>query len=177
MESAETQGLAPSPQSEAVTSELQELSLQPAPNQVPLQERKNGETVCHSHFMLSLSSNLTLHFGNFLLGGLGILNQLWWQSSPRNCASKWNSNPGVNVTSPFNFFDQVMCVTDRVAFASCLVCFCRRDFSCRILSFYLKSHTDFSYELLDECSITTSAPRSCRPTLFLPDEVKILLKH
>ncbi|KAI3365526.1 hypothetical protein L3Q82_010609, partial [Scortum barcoo] len=41
MEVAGTPGLAPSPQSEAVTSELQDLSLQPAPNLLPLQERKN----------------------------------------------------------------------------------------------------------------------------------------
>ncbi|KAJ8387602.1 hypothetical protein AAFF_G00152980 [Aldrovandia affinis] len=34
-------GSAPSPQSEAVTSELQELSLQPAPSLLPLRERKN----------------------------------------------------------------------------------------------------------------------------------------
>lgn len=53
MEVAGTPGLAPSPQSEAVTSELQELSLQPAPDPMPLQERKNGEAVRHSHFLLS----------------------------------------------------------------------------------------------------------------------------
>ncbi|XP_035513843.1 myocardin related transcription factor Ab [Morone saxatilis] len=41
MEVTGTPGLAPSPQSEAVTSELQELSLQPAPDPMPLQERKN----------------------------------------------------------------------------------------------------------------------------------------
>ncbi|KAM9837598.1 myocardin related transcription factor Ab isoform 2-T2 [Aulostomus maculatus] len=41
MEVAGTGGSAPSPQSEAVTNELQELSLQPAPNLLPLQERKN----------------------------------------------------------------------------------------------------------------------------------------
>lgn len=51
MEVTGTPGLAPSPQSEAVTSELQELSLQPAPNPLPLQERKNGETVLHAHFL------------------------------------------------------------------------------------------------------------------------------
>lgn len=34
---------APSPHSEAVTNELQELSLQPAPNLLPLRDRKNGE--------------------------------------------------------------------------------------------------------------------------------------
>lgn len=44
MDATGLQGLAPSPQSEAVTSELQELSLHPAPEPVPLQERKNGET-------------------------------------------------------------------------------------------------------------------------------------
>ncbi|KAM6897476.1 myocardin related transcription factor Ab [Xenentodon cancila] len=38
-----TSGLAPSPQSEAVTNELQELSLQPALNTLPLQERKNDD--------------------------------------------------------------------------------------------------------------------------------------
>ncbi|XP_044035205.1 myocardin related transcription factor Ab isoform X5 [Siniperca chuatsi] len=41
MEVAGAPGLVLSPQSEAVTSELQELSLQPAPNPLPLQERKN----------------------------------------------------------------------------------------------------------------------------------------
>nr|XP_057918596.1 myocardin related transcription factor Ab isoform X2 [Doryrhamphus excisus] len=41
MEVTRTEVLAPSPQSEAVTSELQELTLQPAPNPLPLQERKN----------------------------------------------------------------------------------------------------------------------------------------
>nr|XP_046232426.1 myocardin related transcription factor Ab isoform X2 [Scatophagus argus] len=41
MEVTGTSGLVPSPQSEAVASELQELSLQPAPDPVPLQERKN----------------------------------------------------------------------------------------------------------------------------------------
>ncbi|KPP79428.1 MKL/myocardin-like protein 1-like, partial [Scleropages formosus] len=37
-------GSAPSPQSEAVTNELQELSLQPTSNLLPLQERKNVKT-------------------------------------------------------------------------------------------------------------------------------------
>ncbi|XP_068160828.1 myocardin related transcription factor Ab isoform X3 [Antennarius striatus] len=41
MEVAETPGLAQSPQSEAMTSELQELSLQPGSDPVPLRERKN----------------------------------------------------------------------------------------------------------------------------------------
>ncbi|XP_035800255.2 myocardin related transcription factor Ab isoform X4 [Amphiprion ocellaris] len=41
MEVAGAPGSAPSPQSEAVTNELQELSLQPAPTLLPLQERKN----------------------------------------------------------------------------------------------------------------------------------------
>ncbi|XP_038125108.1 myocardin related transcription factor Ab isoform X3 [Cyprinodon tularosa] len=41
MEVAGASGSAPSPQSEAVTNELQELSLQPAPNLLPIQERKN----------------------------------------------------------------------------------------------------------------------------------------
>lgn len=53
MKAVRVQGLVPSIQSEAVTSELQELSLHPAPEPVPLQERKNGETVQHSHFWLS----------------------------------------------------------------------------------------------------------------------------
>lgn len=47
MQVAGTPGSAPSPQSESVTNELQELSLQPAPNLLPLQERKNGEAVSH----------------------------------------------------------------------------------------------------------------------------------
>lgn len=34
---------ASSPQSEAVANELQELSLQPAPNLPPIKERKNGK--------------------------------------------------------------------------------------------------------------------------------------
>ena len=38
--------LLPSPQSEAVTHELEELSLQPLP---PLNERKNGENVVTVH--------------------------------------------------------------------------------------------------------------------------------
>ncbi len=50
MEVSGTPGLALSPQSEAVTSELQELSLQPAPDPMPLQERKNGETVARMLF-------------------------------------------------------------------------------------------------------------------------------
>lgn len=50
-EATGTPGLAPSPQSEAVTNELQELSLQPAPNELPLQERKNGEAVLHARFL------------------------------------------------------------------------------------------------------------------------------
>lgn len=41
--SACTTGSASSPQSEVVTCELQELSLQPAPNLLPIHERKNGE--------------------------------------------------------------------------------------------------------------------------------------
>uniref|UniRef100_A0A3Q0SVH4 Myocardin related transcription factor Ab n=1 Tax=Amphilophus citrinellus TaxID=61819 RepID=A0A3Q0SVH4_AMPCI len=41
MEVAGAPGSAPSPQSDAVTNELQELSLQPVPNLLPLQERKN----------------------------------------------------------------------------------------------------------------------------------------
>lgn len=52
MEVAGAPGSAPSPQSDAVTSELQELSLQPAPNLLPLQERKNGEPVTHVTFAL-----------------------------------------------------------------------------------------------------------------------------
>uniref|UniRef100_A0A8D0CV54 Uncharacterized protein n=1 Tax=Sander lucioperca TaxID=283035 RepID=A0A8D0CV54_SANLU len=37
----------PSPQSEAVANELQELSLQPAPNLLPVRERKDGvSSVC-----------------------------------------------------------------------------------------------------------------------------------
>lgn len=40
-----TTGSASSPQSEAVTNELQELSLQPAPNSLPIHERKNGEVM------------------------------------------------------------------------------------------------------------------------------------
>lgn len=36
-------GSAQSPQSEAVTNELQELSLTPAPNLPPIKDRKNGE--------------------------------------------------------------------------------------------------------------------------------------
>ncbi|KAK9530691.1 hypothetical protein VZT92_012179 [Zoarces viviparus] len=43
MEVSGAPGLVPSPQSEAVTTELQELSLQPGPVPArPLQERKNG---------------------------------------------------------------------------------------------------------------------------------------
>lgn len=42
--------LASSPQSEAVTSELQELSIEPADNSLPLQERKNGKTMKHTFF-------------------------------------------------------------------------------------------------------------------------------
>lgn len=49
MEVAATPGSAPSPQSEAVTNELQELSLQPGPNLLPLQERKNGERAMHEN--------------------------------------------------------------------------------------------------------------------------------
>ncbi|XP_060950703.1 myocardin related transcription factor Ab isoform X2 [Limanda limanda] len=41
MEVSGTPGFAPSPQSEAVADDLQELSLQPLPNTMPLQERKN----------------------------------------------------------------------------------------------------------------------------------------
>ncbi|XP_026993406.2 myocardin related transcription factor Ab isoform X4 [Tachysurus fulvidraco] len=41
MVSASTTGTAPSPQSEAMTSELQELSLRPGPTLLPLSERKN----------------------------------------------------------------------------------------------------------------------------------------
>lgn len=49
MEATRKAGSAPSPQSEAVTNELQELSLQPAPNLLPLRERKNGETLLHAN--------------------------------------------------------------------------------------------------------------------------------
>lgn len=41
--SAVGSGSIPSPQSEAVTSEMQELSLQSIPKLLPLKERKNGE--------------------------------------------------------------------------------------------------------------------------------------
>lgn len=41
----DTTGSASSPQSDAVTNELQELSLQPAPNLLPIHERKNGELI------------------------------------------------------------------------------------------------------------------------------------
>lgn len=40
--------LAPSPQSEAVTHEMEELSLQPSQNLPPLNERKNGESPEHT---------------------------------------------------------------------------------------------------------------------------------
>lgn len=53
MEVAETPGLATSPQSEAVTSELQELSLQPGTDPMPLRERKNGETMLHINLLQS----------------------------------------------------------------------------------------------------------------------------
>lgn len=62
MEVTGTPGSAPSPQSEAVTNELQELSLQPAPNLLPLQERKNGKAAC-TLFVLLITSTLVLHFG------------------------------------------------------------------------------------------------------------------
>lgn len=62
MEVSRTPGLALSPQSEAVTSELQELSLQPAPDPMPLQERKNGETMLHARFLLFLSTPLIPHY-------------------------------------------------------------------------------------------------------------------
>lgn len=62
MEVTGTPGLVPSPQSEAMASELQELSLQPAPDPMPLQDRKNGETVCYSDFLLSESPHLFPHF-------------------------------------------------------------------------------------------------------------------
>lgn len=39
--------LAPSPQSEAVTHEMEELSLQPSQNLPPLNERKNGKSTAH----------------------------------------------------------------------------------------------------------------------------------
>ena len=43
--------LVPSPQSEAVTHEMEELSLQPTQSLPPLSERKNGEnTACHMSF-------------------------------------------------------------------------------------------------------------------------------
>lgn len=45
MAAATATGSAPSPQSEAVTNELQELSLQAIPTLLPLKERKNGESV------------------------------------------------------------------------------------------------------------------------------------
>lgn len=41
-EGPNTDASIPSPQSEAVANELQELSLQPAPNLLPVRERKNG---------------------------------------------------------------------------------------------------------------------------------------
>lgn len=47
MVSASASGTASSPQSEAVTSELQELSLQSVPTLLPLSERKNGESIVH----------------------------------------------------------------------------------------------------------------------------------
>ena len=40
---------APSPQSEAVTNELQELTLQPLPIVLPLRERTNGESGGDAH--------------------------------------------------------------------------------------------------------------------------------
>lgn len=43
MVSAVGNGSVPSPQSEAVASELQELTLQSVPSPLPLKERKNGE--------------------------------------------------------------------------------------------------------------------------------------
>lgn len=59
MEVGGCSGSAPSPQSEAVTNELQELSLQPAPNVLPLQERKNGKT---STIRRSVPSSWPFHF-------------------------------------------------------------------------------------------------------------------
>lgn len=57
MEVAETPGLAPSPPSESVTNDLQELSLHPGPNVLPLQERKNGETRTHANLLIYWSLN------------------------------------------------------------------------------------------------------------------------
>ena len=44
---ARAAGSAHSPRSEAVTNELQELSLTPAPSLLPLRERKNGKTLSY----------------------------------------------------------------------------------------------------------------------------------
>lgn len=52
--------LAPSPQSEAVTHEMEELSLQPSQNLPPLNERKNGESTEHT-CSPELSNKHSLH--------------------------------------------------------------------------------------------------------------------
>lgn len=63
MEVASVPGSASSPQSDAVTSELQELSLQPAPNLLPIQERKNGETVTRMTFVFFSHHRFSLMLG------------------------------------------------------------------------------------------------------------------
>ncbi|TSK14691.1 Regulator of G-protein signaling 9 [Bagarius yarrelli] len=62
MVSASTSGTAPSPQSEAMTSELQELSLQSGPTLLPLSERKNAGSVSSMLDSVMLDTNHCFHF-------------------------------------------------------------------------------------------------------------------
>lgn len=63
--------LAPSPQSEAVAHEFQELSLQSSQHLPPLNERKNGEfSVCGGSLPLC-ELNVSLFGSNFLVCSIG----------------------------------------------------------------------------------------------------------
>lgn len=53
--------LAPSPQSEAVTHEMGELTLHPGQRLPPLNERKNGKYSCEKIVGLSLLNELGMH--------------------------------------------------------------------------------------------------------------------
>lgn len=77
--------LAPSPQSEAVTHEMEELSLQPSQNLPPLNERKNGESTEHTcspgagqnvyihSYCWATNINTHVHFVQLDIVNLGII--------------------------------------------------------------------------------------------------------
>uniref|UniRef100_A0A3B5L326 Uncharacterized protein n=1 Tax=Xiphophorus couchianus TaxID=32473 RepID=A0A3B5L326_9TELE len=95
--------LVPSPQSEAVTHEMEELSLQPTQNLPPLNERKNGEnTLCSSDDDAEYDRILepaTILIGFFIQKGL---NRNGGESLTFSAVCRWDEVPTKPPVGGFN---------------------------------------------------------------------------